>query len=149
MTCACKGEGARTMGQRGSVAASSTARSSGQIARMTEGLGGSTGERWEHNLPSRPGTSSTVCAQSFGKKRLVTSLECYGVHGMHVHKESAVCKRFQYPHVDLLEKLEIRQRHFLVGNALLLPVVAAWTWYCMSNLELRSDVAESASGRSC
>eukprot|EP00971_Amphidinium_carterae_P315026 6262161-Amphidinium_carterae.5 len=71
---------------------------------------------------------------SFGKERLATSMELFGVHGLGV-QTSSVSDAATYPHLEFLRALPRLQQQSLVGNSLLLPAVAAVTLYFLSNLE--------------
>ena len=58
------------------------------------------------------------------------------MHGIHVYPESS---KWQYPFPEILRNLHIRDQRLLVGNSLLLPVVAAWVFYTLSNLVCFDD----------
>ena len=75
---------------------------------------------------------------SWSAKRMGVGMEQFGVHGLHVHPPTMV--DWQCPFVELLKSLSPAKQRFLVGNSLLLPAVAAFVWYIMSNLQCRDVI---------
>ena len=73
---------------------------------------------------------------SYSQGRLHLGAEAFAVHGVHLYAQQ--CK--EYPmcsFASALRRLTKRQQGFLVGNSLFCPLVGAWVYYCLSNLEPR------------
>jgi hypothetical protein len=83
--------------------------------------------------PYYPTMDTHAVVYSFSQKRIHLGLEQFGVHGIHVYPQTM--KKWHCPFKDTLAKLPTQHQRFLVGNSMLCPVVAAWAFYILSNLQ--------------
>eukprot|EP00971_Amphidinium_carterae_P119862 2374042-Amphidinium_carterae.5 len=75
-------------------------------------------------------THSTIF--SFRRRRLVTAKELFGVHGLLMSNSAS--PPWRYPWEAALEDMPGQHLESLVGNSLLLPAVAAFTFFVLSQL---------------
>jgi hypothetical protein len=91
------------------------------------------GQKGPSSGPYFPSMLTHGTRYSWSRKRLSIPLEGFGVHGAHVFP--ACGKYYPTPLLDVLRSLSPREQNHLAGNSLLMPLAAAFVFYCLANLQ--------------